>query len=116
PVDLRHPVAGLPVAQPDEVEAAAVKQAAVLADGELAHPPHDQQLDLGELREVDERLDVLLASPHPSTSICHEGTKTRRLSCTRNFLRAFVASWQIRAAAIMESPPGRSRRRSRCRW
>src|SRR6266702_3794690 len=55
---------GLPVAQADEVEAGSVKEAPVLADGELAHAAHDQELDLGELRKVHERLDVLLARPH----------------------------------------------------
>src|SRR4029079_17227180 len=92
PVDLRHAIAGLPVAQPDEVESRSVEQAAVLADRELAHPPHDQQLDLGELRQVDERLDILLASPHSRSSSCHEDTKTRSHGCTEknDFLRAFV--------------------------
>ena len=58
PVDLRHPIARLPVAQADEVEPRSVEQAAVLADGELAHPAQDQQLDLGQLRQVHERFDV----------------------------------------------------------
>jgi len=31
----------------------------VLADRELAHPAHDEELDLGELRQIHERLDVL---------------------------------------------------------
>ena len=59
PVDVRRAIAGLPVAQADEVEARALKQAAMLADRELAHPPHDEELDLGELRQVHERLDIL---------------------------------------------------------
>ena len=61
-------IAGLPVAQADEVEARAVKHAGVLADRELAHPLEDEQLDLGDLREVDERLDFLFASPQRAFS------------------------------------------------
>ena len=64
PVDVRHAVARLPVAQTDEIEPVPVKQAAVLADRELAHPAHDEELDLGELRQVHERLDVLLSGSH----------------------------------------------------
>ena len=56
PVDRRQPIARLPVAQADEIEPGAVKQAAVIADRELAHPLQDEQLDLGEVREVDERI------------------------------------------------------------
>jgi hypothetical protein len=41
-----------------------MKHAGVLADRELAHPLEDQQLDLGDLRQVDERLDLLFSSPH----------------------------------------------------
>ena len=33
----------------------------MLADRELAHPAKDEQLDFGQLRQVDERLDVLFA-------------------------------------------------------
>ena len=65
PVDRRQPVAGLPVAQADEVEAVAVEQAAVLADRELAHPPQDQQLDFGELRQVDQRRSSISALRSP---------------------------------------------------
>jgi hypothetical protein len=61
PVDGRQPVARLPVAQADEVEPRPVEQAAMLADRELAHPAKDEQLDFGQLRQVDERLDVLFA-------------------------------------------------------
>src|SRR5262249_30521166 len=49
-------------------EAGPVEQAAVLTNGELAHASHDQELDLGELRQVHERLDVLFARPHRRTS------------------------------------------------
>ena len=62
PVDRREAVAGLPVAQADEVEAGAVEQAAVIADRELAHPLQDEQLDLGDLRQVDQRRLVGLRS------------------------------------------------------
>ncbi len=47
--------------RPTKSKPGAVKQAAVLADRELAHPPQDEQLDLGQLRQIDERLDVLFA-------------------------------------------------------
>ena len=50
PVDVLEAIAGLPVAQADEVEAGAVEHAGVLADRELAHPLEDEQLDLGDLR------------------------------------------------------------------
>ena len=36
----------------------------VLADRELPHPLEDEQLDLGDLRQVDERLDLLLSRSH----------------------------------------------------
>ena len=36
----------------------------MLAERELAHPLEDDQLDLADLREVDERSDLLLAGPH----------------------------------------------------
>jgi len=52
-----------------------VKEAAVLADGELAHPPHDQELDLGELRQVHERLDVLFAGSHRFKSSKVQGSR-----------------------------------------
>ena len=64
PVDRRRPVAGLPLAQPDEIEAVAVEQAAMLAGRHLAHPLQDDELDFVELGQVDERLDLLLARPH----------------------------------------------------
>jgi hypothetical protein len=64
PVDLRHAIAGLPVAQPDVVEAGSVEHAPVLADGELPHPPHDEELDLGQLGQVDEWFDVGLSGSH----------------------------------------------------
>ena len=57
-------IARLPVAQPDVVEPGAVKQAGVFADRELPHPLENQQLDLGDFRQVDERLDFLLSSSH----------------------------------------------------
>ena len=59
PVDRRHAIARLPVAQADEVEAGALEHARVIAERELLHPLQDEQLDLGDLREVDERRGVL---------------------------------------------------------
>ena len=64
PVDRRQPVARLPVAQADKVEPRSVEQTAMLADRELAHPAQDEQLDLGQLRQIDERFDVLFAGTH----------------------------------------------------
>src|SRR5438477_3104687 len=64
PVDGRQAIARLPVAQPDEVESAAVKHAAVIADRELAHPVQDAQLNLGEIREVHQRIVGVLAASH----------------------------------------------------
>ena len=40
----------------------AVEQARVLADRELAHPLQDEQLDLGDVGQVDERLDLALVA------------------------------------------------------
>jgi hypothetical protein len=57
-------IARLPVAQADVVEARAVEHAGMLADRELAHPLQDDQLDFGDLRQVDERLDFLFARSH----------------------------------------------------
>ena len=54
--DRRSP--GCQSRRPTKSKPGAVEQAAVLADRELAHPPQDEQLDLGQLRQVDERLDV----------------------------------------------------------
>ena len=78
PVD--RSTSGRPACQsrrPTKSKPVPVKQAAVLADRELAHPPQDQQLDLGELRQVDERLDVLLSRPHRNLdwSRCHESSR-----------------------------------------
>jgi hypothetical protein len=36
----------------------------MFADRKFPHSFEDQQLDLGDLREVDERLDLLFTSPH----------------------------------------------------
>ena len=55
PVDGREAVAGLPVAQADEVEAGAVGAAAVVAGDPAGQPAQHQQLDLGDLVEIDER-------------------------------------------------------------
>ena len=60
--DIRSP--GCQSRRPTKSKPVPVEQAAVLADRELAHPAQDQQLDLGELRQVDERLDVLLPGSH----------------------------------------------------
>ena len=60
PVDRGQAIARLPVAQADEVEAGAVRQAAVIADRELPHPAQDEQLDLGDVGQVDERLVVVV--------------------------------------------------------
>src|SRR4030095_210681 len=68
PVDVLEAIARLPVAQAGVVEARAVEHAGMLADRELAHPLEDDQLDFGDLRQVDERLDLLLASPHSEGS------------------------------------------------
>ncbi len=64
PVDRREAIAGLPVAQPDEVEAGAVRAAAMIADRHLAHALEDDELDLGDVRQVDERRDLLVV-PRP---------------------------------------------------
>ena len=41
-----------------------MKDAPMLADRELAHPAQDEQLDLGQLGEIDERFDVGFSGPH----------------------------------------------------
>ena len=64
PVDHLWAIAGFPVAQADEVEAGAVEEAAMIAQRELAHPLEDDELDLADLRQVDERSDFLLPRPH----------------------------------------------------
>src|SRR5437763_7773931 len=64
PVDRREAVARLPIAETDEVETAAVKDAAMVANRELAHPLQDEELDLGQLREVDQRIVALLSRSH----------------------------------------------------
>ena len=56
PVDRRQTVARLPVAQADEVETGALEDARVIADRVLLHPFDDEELDLGDLAQVDERL------------------------------------------------------------
>ena len=55
PVDGREAVAGLPVAQPDEVEAGSVSAAAVLARGAAGQALQHQQLDPGQCVQVHER-------------------------------------------------------------
>ena len=54
----------MPVAKTHQVEAMSVKHTPVLADGELAHPFQDEQLDFGQLCQVHERFDVGFARPH----------------------------------------------------
>src|SRR4029079_9394181 len=56
PVDRLEAIAGLPFAQPDEIETGSVEAAGMFADRELAHPLQDEQFDLGDVRQTDERL------------------------------------------------------------
>ena len=73
------------------------EQAAVLADRELAHPPQDEQLDLGDLRQVDERFDVGSRSASIGVlrrrSTAH-GTATRSMtsSITMSAVRPWLAA------------------------
>ena len=86
PVDVLEAIAGLPVAQADEVEAVAVEQAAMLAEGELTHPLEDDQLDLADLRQVDQRGDLLLARPHGI------GTRATTSFTTSSAVRPWLAA------------------------
>ena len=59
--------------RPTKSKPGAVEQAAMLADRELAHPLQDEQLDLGDVRQVDERrslascsADVLIRESAPA--------------------------------------------------
>ena len=73
-------------AQADEIEAVAVEEAAVLAERELAHPLEDDQLDLADLREVDQRCDLLLAGPHGI------GTRATTSFTTSSAVRPWLAA------------------------
>src|SRR5205085_363022 len=80
PVAGVEPVAGLPLTPADEVDGGAVEPVAVLAHGELAHPFQDEQLDLFELRQVDQRLDLPLPCAHlrrSSPAFAHSPTIVR---------------------------------------
>jgi hypothetical protein len=46
-----------------------------VVDALFAHPAQDEQLDFGQLGQVDERLDVLLARAH---CVLNATTKTRK--------------------------------------
>src|SRR3972149_6148333 len=85
PVDRRQPVARLPVAQADEVDARALEHAPVIAQGELLHPLQDEQLDLGDLREGDQRR--LILQPAHGT-----GTRSRMSSMTISVVTPWVAA------------------------
>ncbi len=54
PVDRRHPIARLPVAKADEIDAGPVEHAAVIAQRVLFHAFQHTQLDLGDFREIDQ--------------------------------------------------------------
>src|SRR4029453_18238476 len=91
-----RPAPRLPAPQADEVEPRPVEQAAMLADRELAHPAKDEQLDFGQLRQVDERLDVLFAGTHLTSDFrlltCGgHGIGTR--SMTSLITRSVVSPW-----------------------
>src|SRR5206468_7506426 len=75
-----------PVAKADEVEAAAVKDAPVIADRELAHPLEDHQLDFGELRQVHQRIVGLFPASH--------GIATRSMTSlmTASLVRPWLAA------------------------
>ena len=78
---------GLPVAQADEVEPDAVRAAAVLAERDLAHPLQDEQLDLGDVGEVDERRDLLVVpGPHGI------GTRSMMSWMTASVVRPWLAA------------------------
>ena len=118
PVDRRHPVARLPVAQADEVEAGAVEHAAVLADRELAHPLQDEQLDLGDLRQVDERRrPSCRGSPRDPHGI---GTRSMMSSITASVGQAVARGVRAEPDAVAEDVRRqildvfRDRPRSRC--
>src|SRR4029079_6672225 len=68
PIDRRQPVARLPVAQPHEIEPRPFERARVTAQGELSHALQDEQLDLGDVRQADERLGGLPV--HHGTGTC----------------------------------------------
>ena len=94
PVDRLEAIAGLPFAQADEVEPRAVKAAGVLADRELAHPLQDEQLDLGDIRQADERLAVVLVGRAPRRVAASHGIGTRwtTSSMTASVVRPWLAA------------------------
>ena len=77
PVDRRQAVARLPVAQADEVEPGPLEDAGVIAERELLHPPQDEQLDLGDLAQVDE-VDARASARGPPPHVADHGTGTDR--------------------------------------
>src|SRR5207253_2422778 len=92
PVDRRETVARLPIAQADEVEPGSMKEAAVLAHRELAHPLQDEQLDFRDLGQVDEL--VLLTILGRRGQNLHQGIATRsRMSLmTTSTVRPWLAA------------------------
>ena len=81
PVDRRHPIPGLPVAHANEVEPRAFEDAGVVAERELLHPLQNEELDLGNLLQVDER--VIVAVPRRvdrRATIARHGTGTELMT------------------------------------
>ena len=82
--------------RPTKSKPDAVEQAAVLAQRELAHPLEDDQLDLADLREVDERSDLLLAGPHGI------GTRATTSFTTDSAVRPWLAACGPEPDAVAE--------------
>lgn len=105
PVNRGEAVAGLPVAQPHVVEAGAVRLAAVVADGDLAQPPQDEQLDLRDVVQAHERGRLLVVArvvqrlracgPGQRWLVAVHGTGTRSMMSliTISVVRPWLAAW-----------------------
>ena len=79
PVDLRRAVARLPVAKAKKVEARSVLAAAVIADRHVTHPLEDDELDFGDLGEIDEAArplpEPLSWNRHPVDDVLNHGLR-----------------------------------------
>src|SRR3990170_1950522 len=70
----------------DEIEAGTVIQAAMLTHRQLAHPLEDEELDLGDLRQVHQWFAFLLPCSHGIA------TRSRMSLMTRSVVRPWLAA------------------------
>ena len=70
---------------PDVIETGSVREAAMIANRDLAHAPQDQQLDLGDFGHVDERsLHARILRPVRAHGM---GTRSMMSLITRSVVR-----------------------------